>query len=44
VTLLVLWLVPFTPAALAGTVLAVTAVGIWAGSRVERLTGLKDPG
>ncbi len=30
--------------ALAGTVIVVTAVGIWAGSRVERLLGVEDPG
>ena len=44
VTLIALWLIPFTPRALVGTLVAVIAVGIWAGARVERVLGTKDPG
>lgn len=44
VTLIALWLIPFTPRALVWTVVAVIAVGIWAGARVERVLGTKDPG
>jgi phosphatidylglycerophosphatase A len=44
VTLLALWLIPFTPWAVLWTLLAVTALGIWAASRVERMLGVKDPG
>jgi phosphatidylglycerophosphatase A len=44
VTVIALWLIPFSQAALATTVIAVTVVGIWAGTRVERALGLKDPG
>src|SRR5262249_41593984 len=43
-TLLALWFIPFTPMALFGTLVVVTVLGIWAGSRVERLLGAKDPG
>jgi len=44
VALVLLWLIPFTMPALAWTVAAVTAVGLWAGGRVERVLGQKDPG
>jgi phosphatidylglycerophosphatase A len=44
VSLLALWLVPFSPAALAVTLVVVTALGIWAGWRVEHVLGVKDPG
>ena len=36
VTLIALWLIPFTTLALLVTLVVVTLVGIWAGSRVER--------
>jgi phosphatidylglycerophosphatase A len=39
-----LWLIPFSQAALLGTLVAVTALGIWAAARVERALGAKDPG
>jgi phosphatidylglycerophosphatase A len=44
VTLVALWLLPFTPTALLASIVAVTAVGIWAGWRVEWLLGANDPG
>ncbi len=44
VTLVALWVIPFNQPALLGTLIAVTALGIWAGSRVERVLGTKDPG
>ena len=44
VTLIALWLIPFTTLALLVTLAIVTLAGIWAGSRVERATGAKDPG
>ena len=44
VTLIALWLIPFTTLALLVTTTIVTLVGIWAGSRVERAIGAKDPG
>ncbi|PYO27742.1 MAG: phosphatidylglycerophosphatase A [Candidatus Rokuibacteriota bacterium] len=44
VTLVALWLIPFNQPALLGTLIAVTALGMWAGSRVERVLGTKDPG
>ena len=44
VALVALWLIPFTPVALMVTIIAVAAVGIWAGSRVEQALGVKDPG
>lgn len=44
VTVVALWLIPFTERSLAITCLAVTLVGIWASDRVERATGRKDPG
>ena len=42
--LVVIWLLPWTPVGLAVAVVVVTLVGIWAGSRVERVLGRKDPG
>ena len=44
VTLIALWLVPFSPLALVLVLVAVTLAGIWAGSRVERALDAKDPG
>ena len=44
VTLIALWLIPFTTLALLITLVVVTLVGIWAGSRVERAIDAKDPG
>jgi phosphatidylglycerophosphatase A len=44
VTLVALWLIPFTTLALLVTLAVVTLVGIWAGSRVERAIDAKDPG
>lgn len=44
VTLIALWLIPFTTLALLVTLAVVTLVGIWAGSRVERAIDAKDPG
>jgi len=43
-TVVALWLIPFTRGALVVTLAVVIAVGIWAGSRVERVLGAKDPG
>jgi phosphatidylglycerophosphatase A len=44
VTLVALWLIPFTRATLVATLVVVTVAGLWAGSRVERVLGTKDPG
>lgn len=44
VTLIALWLIPFTTLALLVTLAVVTLAGIWAGSRVERAIDAKDPG
>jgi phosphatidylglycerophosphatase A len=44
VTLVALWLIPFSQLALFATFVAVTLLGIWAGGRVERTLGTKDPG
>lgn len=41
---LFLWLIPFSNFSLGVTLVGVTLVGIWAGDRIERLLGLKDPG
>jgi phosphatidylglycerophosphatase A len=43
-TVLVLWLVPFSRAGLIAFFVAVTVVGTWAAERAERLLGSKDPG
>jgi phosphatidylglycerophosphatase A len=42
--LVALWLIPITPRGLLLALGAVTVLGIWAGGRVERALGLKDPG
>jgi phosphatidylglycerophosphatase A len=44
VTLVALWLIPFSQPALLATLIAVTLLGIWSGGRVERALGTKDPG
>jgi len=44
VTLVFIWLLPWTTFGLLVTLVVVTLVGLWAGSRVERVLGRKDPG
>lgn len=44
VTVVAIWLLPLTPLRIAAALAVVTVVGIWAGSRVERVLGKKDPG
>jgi phosphatidylglycerophosphatase A len=44
VTVVAIWLLPLTPLRIAVALVVVVLVGIWAGSRVERLQGKKDPG
>jgi phosphatidylglycerophosphatase A len=44
VTVIALWLIPFTTPGLIVTLAIVTVAGIWAGSRVERGIHSKDPG
>ena len=44
VTLIAIWLIPFTRATLFAALVVVTAAGIWAAARVERVLGTKDPG
>jgi phosphatidylglycerophosphatase A len=44
VTAVAIWLLPFNLMRMAITLVAVTLVGLWAGSRVERGLGRKDPG
>ncbi len=44
VTAVAIWLLPFTTVRLAVTLVVVTLIGLWAGSRVERVLGRKDPG
>jgi len=44
VTVVALWLIPFTQATLLGTFVVVTLLGIWAGERTERMLRVKDPG
>jgi phosphatidylglycerophosphatase A len=44
VTVVAIWLLPLTPLRIAVALVVVILVGIWAGSRVERLLGKKDPG
>ena len=44
VTLIALWLIPFTTVALVVALAVVTVAGIWAGSRVEMVVDAKDPG
>lgn len=44
VTAVAIWLLPLTPLRLTVALVVVTVIGIWAGSRVERRLGRKDPG
>ena len=44
VTVVAIWLLPLTPLRIAVALVVVLLVGIWAGSRVERVLGKKDPG
>jgi phosphatidylglycerophosphatase A len=44
VTVVAIWLLPLTPLRILVALVVVTLVGIWAGSRVERVLGKKDPG
>lgn len=44
VTAVAIWFLPFTTLRLAVALLVVTLVGLWAGARVERVLGRKDPG
>ena len=44
VTVVAIWLLPLTPLRIAVALVVVTLIGIWAGSRVERVLGKKDPG
>jgi phosphatidylglycerophosphatase A len=44
VTVVAIWLLPLTPLRIAVALVIVVLVGIWAGSRVERVLGKKDPG
>jgi phosphatidylglycerophosphatase A len=44
VTVVAVWLLPLTPLRIAVALVVVILVGIWAGSRVERVLGKKDPG
>lgn len=44
VVAVLLWLVPLTTPALLAALVVVTAAGVWAGGRVERVLGVKDPG
>ncbi len=44
VAALLLWLIPFSRPGLLLFLVAVTAAGIWAAPRAERLLGAKDPG
>jgi phosphatidylglycerophosphatase A len=44
VTVVAIWLLPLTPLRIAVALVVVTLIGIWAGSRVERVLGRKDPG
>ena len=44
VTVVGVWLLPVTPLRIAVALGVVTLIGIWAGGRVERVLGRKDPG
>jgi len=44
VTLVAIWLLPVTPLRILVALVVVTLVGVWAGSRVERVLVRKDPG
>ena len=39
-----LWLIPFSTFSLGVTLVGVILAGVWAGDRIERLSGRKDPG
>lgn len=43
-TILVLWLVPFSRAGIVAFLVAIIVVGTWAAERAERVLGGKDPG
>jgi phosphatidylglycerophosphatase A len=44
VTVVAIWLLPLTPLRILLALVVVTLIGIWSGSRVERVLGKKDPG
>lgn len=44
VTVVLLWLIPFSRTGLVLFLVAVTGIGTWAAHRAERLLGAKDPG
>lgn len=44
VTVVAIWLLPLTLLRTAVALVVVTLLGIWAGGRVERVLGRKDPG
>ena len=44
VTVVAIWLLPLNPFRIAVALVVVTLIGIWAGGRVERVLGRKDPG
>ena len=44
VTVVAIWLLPVTRLRILVALVVVTVVGVWAGSRVERALGRKDPG
>jgi phosphatidylglycerophosphatase A len=44
VTAVAIWLLPLTPFRIVVALVVVTLLGIWAGGRVERVLGRKDPG
>ena len=44
VTVVAIWLLPLTPLRILVALIVVTLIGIWSGSRVERVLGKKDPG
>jgi phosphatidylglycerophosphatase A len=43
-TVLVLWLVPFSRVGIVVFLIAVTVIGVWVAERAERVLGGKDPG
>src|SRR5262249_13639911 len=44
ITLIALWLIPFSRPALLWTLVVVTILGLWAGSRAGRAPGIQEPG
>jgi phosphatidylglycerophosphatase A len=44
VTVVAIWLLPLTPLRIAIALVSVVVIGLWAGARVERVLGRKDPG